>query len=129
MRTGGLTGVRVLAASVLVSEALVVLFGLLVARGLSGLPVAVVVGVGGAGALTCLVLAGLLRYRATYLVASLVQVVLVASGAVVTAMYFMGGLFALLWVAALVVGHRGEAIQARLRTGVSTRPETGPPAG
>ena len=35
-------------------------------------------------------------------------------GAVVTSMYVLGGIFALLWIAAIIVGRAGEAARARL---------------
>jgi hypothetical protein len=38
-------------------------------------------------------------------------------------MYYMGGLFLVLWVAAILLGRRGEAIKARL---IAQRDENGP---
>ncbi len=97
---------RRLAASVLVFEGLVVVFAI---------PVAVVVQnaepvpvVAGAAALIVgsFVIAGLLRYRWAYVAGTLLQVLLIASGVVVSVMYFLGAVFAALWIAALWLGSR-----------------------
>lgn len=97
---------RALAASVLVFEGLVVFFGLLVAKDLADEPTELVVGVGGAVALACVVVAGLLRHRWAYAVGWTLQVVVVATGVVLPAMFFMGAVFAALWYAALRLGQR-----------------------
>ncbi len=103
---------RVLAASVLVFEAIVVALAIPAALALgSADPSAVGWWFGGA-AVGCLLAAGLLRRPAGYLLGSLLQVVVVASGVLLPAMYLLGGVFAALWVAALVLGRRGERIRA-----------------
>lgn len=113
---------RVLASSVLLSEALVLLFAALVAKDLSGLgPTTSLVG-GGALALVCLVLCGLLRYRWAYVVGTLVQVALVLVGFVVPLMFVLGGLFAALWGMALYLGSKGERITAERTTEHPTEP-------
>jgi hypothetical protein len=104
--------VRGIAAAVLVFEGLVVLFATLVAKDLSDVDRATVWWVGGAAALACLVLAGLLRYRWAYLAGSALQVLLVASGFVVPTMFFLGGVFAALWFLGLHLGRRVERLQA-----------------
>jgi hypothetical protein len=45
---------------------------------------------------------------------SLIQVALISYGVVIPLMYFMGTLFAGLWIAAFVIGRKGEAIRASL---------------
>lgn len=57
-------------------------------------------------ALLCVLAAGLLRFRAGYLLGHLVQVVSIALGFVTTPMFFLGAVFAGLWVAAYVLGER-----------------------
>ena len=99
---------RILCASVLIAEAFVIVFGSLAALALAQAPRAAVVAVGLAGAVGCLIVAGLLRYRWAYAVGSLLQVGLVSSGVVVPAMFVLGGLFAALWVSAFVLAHRAE---------------------
>jgi len=96
-------------ASVLISEALVVLFATLVAHGLRAADPALVWGVGGALMLVCVVATGLLGRRGGYVVGSVVQVLVIASGIAVPAMFVVGGLFALLWVVSLRVGARIDA--------------------
>jgi len=103
------SGVRPLAATVLVFEALVVLFGSLVASRLSDLSVGVVLAGGAALALAFLVVAGLLRFRWAYWLGSALQLVLIATGFVVPAMFFMGAVFAALWVTTLRIGARLRA--------------------
>jgi chromate transport protein ChrA len=107
--------VRVLASSVLLAEALIVLFAALVAKDLSGLGTTASLVGGGVVAIVCLLLCGLLRHRWAYIAGTLVQVVLLASGVVVPLMFFLGGLFALLWGLALYLGSKGERIAAEHR--------------
>ncbi len=57
-------------------------------------------------ALLCVVAAALLRFRVGYLLGHLVQVVSIALGFVTTPMFFLGGVFAALWIAAYVLGER-----------------------
>lgn len=111
---------RSLAASVLVFESLVVLFAGLAARGLAARADGVAVASSAdhrlavcAGlAVACLLVAGLLRVRAGYLLGSLLQVAVVATGFWVTEMFVLGAVFAALWVAALRLGGRIERERA-----------------
>jgi hypothetical protein len=100
---------RRIAAMVLVFEALVALFGALVASQLSGLAQGTALAGGAALALACLVVAALLRFRWGYWLGSALQVVLIATGFVVPAMFFMGALFAALWLATLRIAARIQA--------------------
>ena len=99
---------RTLAASVLCFEALVVFFAGLVAKDLSTLAPATALTLGVALALACLLTAGWLRRPGGYLVGSALQVVVIATGVWVGAMFFLGGVFALLWVVAIRLGGRLE---------------------
>lgn len=103
---------RVFCTTVLLSEALVVLFALLVAKDLSDLATWFLLAVGGGFGLVALLLAGLLRYRWAYVAGSAVQIVLIASGAVVPVMYLLGAVFAALWITSLVLARRVEAVQS-----------------
>lgn len=102
---------RMVCATVLVCEALVIGFAVLVAKDLSDVPTSRVVAVGGAGALACLLLTGLLRHRWAYAVGTALQVLLVLTGFVVPVMWLLGTVFAAIWVAALVLARRVEQIQ------------------
>jgi hypothetical protein len=100
---------RTLAAATLCFEALVVLFAGLVAKELSSLSGGAAIGLAAGLAVACLVTAGLLRYRAGYVAGSVLQVAVVGSGFWVPAMFFLGGIFAVLWFLARRLGRRAEA--------------------
>ncbi len=70
--------------------------------------------IGGAIAILCLLTAGMMKKRTGWILGTLLQVGLVAYGVVVPLMYFLGGLFAALWVIAYFLGRKGEAIRAQL---------------
>ncbi|MBT0773566.1 DUF4233 domain-containing protein [Kineosporia sp. J2-2] len=99
---------RMMAATTLVSEALVMFFAGLVAKELSSLSTGAALGITCALALACLLTAGMLRSRTGYLVGSVLQVLIFATGIWVHAMLFLGLLFGGLWVASLVIGQRLE---------------------
>jgi len=104
--------VRAIAASVLIFEAIVVVLAIPVAISLGDVD-PLVAGVGGGVVIAlCFVAAAMLRTPAGYVLGWVVQVVLVASGFVVTAMFIVGGLFAILWIVGLRVGQRGEELRA-----------------
>ena len=105
---------RMMAASVLVGEALVVLFAALVAMRLSEAGMRTSLVTGGGLALACLLCAGLLRSRAGYALGTALQVLVVAGGFWVPLMFAAGGIFALLWVVALRAGTRIEREQAEV---------------
>lgn len=112
---------RRLASVVLVFEAMVVFFAILVAKDLSDLSTGALTLLGGGLALVCLLLCGLLRYDWAYLAGSVLQVLLVLTGIVVPVMWFVGGIFAAMWfgflylsvVADRMVAQRTAAEDAR----------------
>jgi hypothetical protein len=108
-------------------ETFVVLFGAIVAANLGrhSDPAADGAGGGQAGglaggatyaligiALACLLTSGLLRRPWGYVVGSALQVAVVGSGFWLPAMFFLGAVFAALWVTALRVGTRIERERA-----------------
>jgi hypothetical protein len=104
---------RRLGAMVLVCEAIVIALAI---------PVAIAVGhtdgktagiAGGVAAVLCVVLTGLLRYRWAFVAASVLQVLVILSGFVVSTMFFMGAIFASLWITAIWLGRTVESGQAR----------------
>lgn len=103
---------RAMAATVLVFEALVVVFASLVAKDLTGLSTAEAVGGGAALAVVLVLASGLLRFRWGYGAGSALQALVVATGLVVPAMFVIGLLFAALWTAALVIGIKIERERA-----------------
>jgi hypothetical protein len=99
---------RTLAASTLVFESLVVLFAGLVAKDLSSLSTGTALAGAGGLALACVVTAGLLRHPAGYVVGSVLQVAVIATGFWVPVMWFLGAVFAALWFASLRIGRQLE---------------------
>jgi hypothetical protein len=100
------------AATLLVLEAVVVMLAIPVAIVVSGVEPAVAIPVGLGIGLLCVVSAGLVRRgRPGYVLGSVSQVAAIATGFVVPVMFFLGGLFALLWVVVLRIGP--EVDQAR----------------
>jgi hypothetical protein len=95
-----------MAASVLIFESLVVAFAIAVAVQVSDVRPAVAVTVGLTLSALCVVVSGLLRTRLGYVLGSVLQVLVLATGFVVPAMFLMGGIFAALWVTALLLGRR-----------------------
>jgi hypothetical protein len=117
--------VRAICAAVLVFEGLVIFFATLVALRLSDVSDATLWWVGAGGAVLCLLLAGLLRHRWAYATGSGLQVVVVASGLVVPAMFFLGLVFAALWFVAMHLGRKVERLDAARADAVD--PPTGAP--
>ena len=102
---------RVLSASVLAMEAFVMAFAVLLAMGEHG---GDVLTLGGVIAILLLLNAGLMKKKIGWVIGSILQVAMISYGYFVYSMYFMGVLFAGLWIAAFVVGRKGEAIRAEL---------------
>ena len=73
-----------------------------------------VLALGGALAIALLLNAGLMKKKVGWVLGSVLQLAMIGYGYVVTPMYFMGALFAGLWIAAFLVGRKGEAIRAEL---------------
>jgi hypothetical protein len=69
--------------------------------------------VGGGLALAGVIIAGLLRYRWAYVAGTVLQILVIATGFVVTTMFFLGVIFAALWVTAIWLGRRVENTPAR----------------
>ena len=102
---------RVMAAAVLTMESLLMGFALLIAKESATTNQLIL---GGVLALLFLLTAGLLKRSGGYLLGSILQLCLIGYGLVVPQMYYMGGLFLILWISAIVLGRRGEAIKAAL---------------
>ena len=102
---------RVLGSAVLAMEFLVMGFALLLAMEKHG---ALALSLGGALALAILLTAGVMKRMTGWYLGSVLQIGLIAYGVVVPAMYFLGTLFAGLWVSAFIIGRKGEAIRAAL---------------
>ena len=66
---------------------------------------------------------GLLRKKAGWILGSILQFALMAYSVVVPAMWFVNIIFMALWVAAIVVGRKGEAARAALLSHGPPKPE------
>jgi hypothetical protein len=105
---------KMLARSVLIMEIFIMGFALLLAKDLPDTRGLIF---GGAIALLALLSAGMLRRKSGWILGWIVQILMVAYGFVVFTMFFLGALFLGLWVAAIVVGRKGEAARAAFNEG------------
>ena len=103
---------RGIAASVLVFEGLVVFFATLVALDLSDVDDATLWWTGGALAVACVLAAGLLGRPWGYHVGTALQVLVIAAGFLVPAMFVFGLVFAGLWFLALHLGRKVARMRA-----------------
>ena len=101
---------RILGSSVLGMEFFIMGFGMLLAKDNNG----AAIGIGWAIAILAILTARLLKKKIGWILGSLLQIAIIGYGYFVTPMYFMGALFAILWISAIVVGRKGEAIRAQL---------------
>jgi hypothetical protein len=104
---------KVLASAVLTMESLVMGFALLLASKDHSNAALMA---GGAIAILFLLCVGLLRTRIGWVLGSALQIALIGFGVVVTPLYFLGALFGGLWIAAIIVGGKGEAARAAFGT-------------
>ena len=102
---------RILASSVLVMESFVMGFALLVAMKEHSSDVLIL---GVVIAVLCLLAPGLLKKKSGWIIGWVLQVALLAYGFVVTSMFLVGAIFLGLWIAAILVGKKGEAARAAL---------------
>lgn len=110
---------RVLGSAVLVMEFFCMSFALLIAKNDHGSSVIIS---GAILALLFLLTPGLLKKRTGWILGSILQLLIVAYALVVPSMAFIGLLFAGLWVAAIVVGRKGEAARAALMAEAAENP-------
>lgn len=105
-------GMRRLGASVLGMEAIVAALITPVAIN-SGVKTSVAVTVGIGLAVLCVVVAGLLKRPFAYVAGSILQVLTIAAGFLVPMMFFLGVIFAALWITAIFVARRVEGVTSR----------------
>ncbi|WP_344495942.1 DUF4233 domain-containing protein [Nonomuraea monospora] len=106
-------GMRRLGASVLGMEAIVAGLVTPVAIGVGEVEPAVAVTVGIGLAVLCVIAAGLLKRPFGYVLGSVVQVLAICTGFLVTTMFFLGVLFTALWITAIIVARRVEGATSR----------------
>lgn len=100
---------RMLARSVLIMELFVMGFALLLEK---DRPTNEGLVIGGLIMAAAFIASGLLKRKIGWVIGWITQFAMIAYGHFVFTMYFMGGLFLGLWVAAIIVGRKGEAIRA-----------------
>ena len=122
---------RTLCASVLAFEALVFALAIVPAATLTDASTTAIV-VCGLLVVGCVVAAALLRTAAGYVLGSVVQVLVISLGFVLPVMFVLGGLFAMLWVSAILVARRAERVVAakaaaarEAHRGEQSRPDDG----
>jgi len=110
---------RVLGSAVLVMEFFVMGFAMLLAKDDHGTSAIVV---GAVIAILLLLTPGLLKKRTGWILGSILQFLMIGYAVVVPSMAIVGLIFAGLWIAAIVVGRRGEAIRAKLMASRTPNP-------
>ncbi|GGT09328.1 DUF4233 domain-containing protein [Nonomuraea spiralis] len=106
-------GMRRLGASVLGMEAIVAGLITPVAITVGGIAPVLAVSVGIGLAVLCVVAAGLLKRPIGYVAGSVIQVMAIATGFLVPTMFFLGAIFAALWITAIIVARRVEGVTSR----------------
>lgn len=97
------------AATMLTVEAVIVMLAIPAAVAVADVAAEVAIPAGVAVGLALLVAAGLVRRgRVGYLVGSVLQVLVLGTGFIVPVMFFLGGLFALLWLVLMRIGPEVE---------------------
>lgn len=105
-------GMRRLGASVLGMEAIVVALTIPVALR-SGAEPSVAVAVGAGLAVLCVLVAALLKRPVAFIVGTILQVLVIATGFLVPTMFFLGVIFLALWITAIFVARRVEGVTFR----------------
>ena len=103
---------RGMCAAILCLEAIVVALTTPVMVTLHDIPVTTALVAGLGLAVACLLLAGMLRSEAAYVVGWVLQVGAMGLGLIVPLMFFLGALFAILWAAAYLLGRKIERERA-----------------
>lgn len=104
---------KMLARSVLIMEIFVIGFAVLVAKDLTSTNLTTeAYWLAGIICVLALLAAGSLRSKVGWILGWLTQLALIAYGFFVFTMFFLGAVFLGLWVAAIVVGRKGEAARA-----------------
>ena len=110
---------RMLASAVLIMEVFIMGFAMLLAKDNHGSATIIA---GAVIALLMLLTPGLLKKRTGWILGSLLQIVMIGYAVVVPSMAIVGLIFGGLWIAAIVVGRRGEAIRAELMASRTPNP-------
>ena len=110
---------RVLGSAVLVMEFFVMGFAMLLAKDNHEASTIIA---GAVIAILLLLTPGLLKKRTGWILGSLLQIAMIGYVVVVPSMAIVGLLFGGLWIAAIVVGRKGEAARAALMASQTPNP-------
>jgi uncharacterized membrane protein len=110
---------RVLGSAVLAMEFLVMCFALLLAKDNHEASTIIA---GAVIALLLLLTPGLLKKRTGWILGSILQFFMIGYALVVPSMAIVGLIFGGLWIAAIVVGRKGEAARAALMASQTPNP-------
>ena len=108
-----------LASAVLIMEVFIMGFAMLLAKDNHGSAAIIA---GAVIAFLMLLTPGLLKKRTGWILGSLLQVAMIGYAVVVPSMAIVGLLFGGLWIAAIVVGRKGEAARAALMASQTPNP-------
>ena len=109
---------RILGSAVLVMEFFVMCFAMLIAKDHETSTIVA----GAVIAILLLLTPGLLKKRTGWILGSLLQFLIIGYAVVVPSLAILGLIFGGLWIAAIVVGRRGEAIRAKLMASRTPNP-------
>lgn len=104
---------RSMCAAMLTLQAIVLGLSAPVLIGVEDVDVALALTWGLGLAIVCLVTAGLLRFGWAYWIGHAIQVASLLMGFVLPIMFFIGGMFAALWLGAFFLGRKIDADKAR----------------
>jgi Protein of unknown function (DUF4233) len=110
---------RVLGSAVLIMEFLIMCFAMLIAKD-NHQPSTIIAG--SVIALLLLLTPGLLKKRTGWILGSILQFLVIGYAVVVPSMAIVGLIFGGLWIAAIVVGRKGEAARAALMASQTPNP-------
>ncbi len=113
---------RRLCAAILFLEAIALGLSTPVLISVAGMETATALWIGVGLCVACLLVAGLLRRPWAYLLGWAIQVAAVAVGVAVATMFFVGGLFLLLWATAYLLGRKIDGERAAWAAGSPTGP-------
>ena len=111
---------RMLASSVLIMEFLVMCFAMLLAKDNHEPSTIIAVTI---IAFLMVLTPGVLKKKLGWILGSILQILMIGYAVVVPSMAIVGVIFGGLWIAAIVVGRKGEAARARLMSTRTQNPE------
>lgn len=108
---------RGMCAAMLTLEAIILALAVPVMISVEGVDKPLAIGLGVGLAVLCILTAGLLRKPWAYVLGHVIQVGVISLGFLVPVMFFIGALFAALWLGAFFLGRRIEADKAAWAAG------------